>query len=272
MMAGRYLLASKLVDTHGVSPFGVSVNHDDWLDDLHAFGWLRHFRDARTDDERGFARALTLDWIGRDGTFDRYIWSLSFCARRVLNWLRHYNILVEGATLEEVGIIARALGTQIQSLKLRGPLADEPLDALFAAIALVGVALCEEKRVNEIPARVRRVHRLLERQIDADGLHRTRSARIQIQLLVELTSLKQALRRYHEQYADEFAEMLERMHRALDAISLGTGEPAYFNGTGQLPHDLLVAVQAQSLARVRQTGSVDGYGRLVAGPSVVVAD
>ena len=63
MMQGRYLLASKLVDTNGVSPFAVEMVHDDWLDDLQAFAWLRHFRDARSDEERGFARSLTLDWI-----------------------------------------------------------------------------------------------------------------------------------------------------------------------------------------------------------------
>ena len=61
-------------------------------------------------------------------------------------------------------------------------------------------------------------------------------------------------------------ELLESMHRALDAISLGTGEPAYFNGTGQMPHDLIVAVQAQSPARARQTGIAGGYGRLIVGP------
>lgn len=272
MVAGRYLLGSKLVDTHGVSPFGIDIDHAGWLEELHTFGWLRHFREARTDEERGLARELTLDWIRRHGTFDREYWGLSLCARRVLNWLRHYNAILEGATGEEVSLIARALGTQIQSLRLRGPIASEPLDALFAAIALCGVALCEEKRANEVPARVRRVNRLLERQIDDDGLHRSRSARTQVQLLVELTSLKQALRRFHEQYAGEFGEVLERMHRALDAISLGTGEPAYFNDTGQLPHDVLVAVQAQSASRMRETGTVNGYGRLVAGPSIVVAD
>ena len=93
-------------------------------------------------------------------------------------------------------------------------------------------------------------------QIDADGLHRTRSAKIQLQLLVELTSLKQALRRYHEQYADEFDAVLDRMHRALDAISLGTGEPAYFNGTGQLPHDVARrACRRRASPRMRDTGT-----------------
>src|SRR6185295_10358603 len=75
MMAGRYLLASKLIDTEGVSPFQLEVEHEGWRHDLQSFSWLRHFRDARDEGERRFARTLTLDWIGRDGQFDRDTWA-----------------------------------------------------------------------------------------------------------------------------------------------------------------------------------------------------
>jgi len=272
MMQGRYLLASRLIDTHGISPFSVDVAHDDWFDDLHAFAWLRHFRDARSAEERRFARTLTLDWIGREGAFSRETWSPSLCARRVLNWLRHYNILFDGASPEQTATIIRSLSTQIQSLKLRGPLATDPADGLLAAIALVGVSLCMDHGENEIDSRLAKVHRLVAQQIDEDGLHRSRSAKVQLQLLVELTTVRIGLRGGHEQYGSEFAELLERMHRALDAVSLGTGEPASFNGTGQLPHDIIVSVQAQSPARARATCRAGGYGRLVLGPSIVVAD
>ena len=272
MIEGRYLLASKLVDTQGVSPFSVDVSHRDWLDDLHAFAWLRHFRDARTDEERRFARTLALDWIGREGNFDRETWALSLCARRVLNWLRHFNILVDGASMEQAASITRSLSTQIQSLRLRAPLATEPVDALLASVALVGVALCSDRGERELGPRLRRVHQLLDQQIDDDGLHRSRCAKIQLRILVEVTTIRQALRNSYEQYADEFTDMLESMHRALDAISLGTGEPGYFNGTGQLAHDVIVAVQAQSPARARATGIAGGYGRLIAGRAIVVAD
>jgi uncharacterized heparinase superfamily protein len=272
MMQGRYLLASKLVDTHGVSPFSIEVVHDDWLDDLHAFAWLRHFRDARSDEERRFARTLALDWIGREGQFDRETWAPSLCARRVLNWLRHLNVLIDGASMEQSATITRSLSTQIQSLRLRGGLASDPVDALLAAMALVAVALCSDARDEEINARVRRVHRLLEQQIDDDGLHRSRSAKTQLRLLVEMDTIRQGLRRNYEQQANDFSDILDSMHRALDAISLGTGEPGYFNGTGQMPHDLVVAVQAQSAARARATGVAGGYGRLLAGSSIVIAD
>lgn len=272
MMQGRYLLASKLVDTHGVSPFSLDVDHDDWHDDLQAFAWLRHFRDARTDEERRFARTLTLDWIGREGQFSRDTWAPSLTARRVLNWLRHYNILLEGASPEQNQQISRSLSTQISSLKLRGMLTSDPVDALLVAVALVGVGLCADRPASEIELRVRRVLQLLDEQIDEDGLHRTRSARVQVQLLIELTTVRTALRRDYEDLSRQLEELTESMHRALDAVSLGTGEPGYFNGTGQMAHDLMVAIQAQSAARARQTGTAGGYGRLISGRSIVVAD
>ncbi|HEX4298783.1 MAG TPA: heparinase II/III family protein [Devosia sp.] len=272
MMQGRYLLASKLVDTNGVSPFAIDMAHDDWLDDLQAFAWLRHFRDARNDEERGFARSLALDWIQRDGQFDRTVWGLSLTARRVLNWLRHFNILADGGNPADVAVIARALGTQIQSLKLRALFADDPVDSLMAALALLGVALCDQDRESEIGPRLERVNTLLDRQIDEDGLHRSRSAKVQLMLMVELTTLRQALLRQSDAYHNELNEMLDAMHRGLDAISLGTGEAAYFNGTGQMAHDIIVAVQAQSPSRARSTGTAGGYGRLLSGKSIVVAD
>lgn len=272
MMQGRYLLASKLVDTHGVSPFSMDVVHDDWHDDLQTFAWLRHFRDARSEEERRFARTLALDWIGREGRFDPVSWSPAICARRVLNWLRHLNILTEGASMEQAAAIRRSLSTQIQSLRLRSLLAIEPVETLLSAIALAGVALCTRNGESEVQPRLRRVHRLLDRQLDEDGLHRSRCAKLQLQILVELITIRQLLLQHQEESAEELTELMDSMHRALDAVSLGTGEPAYFNGTGQLPHDLVVAVQAQSPARARATGVVGGYGRLISGQSIVVAD
>ena len=182
----------------------------------------------------------------------------------MLNWLRHYNILIEGATLEQQQQISRSLSTQISSLKLRGLLATDPVDALLVAIALVGVSLCADRSDVEIAARVKRVQRLLDEQIDEDGLHRTRSRQ----------GADPAPGRTHHHpcrrcaattsnYSNDLSELTESMQRALDAISLGTGEPAYFNGTGQMPHDLIVAVQAQSAARARSTGTAGGYGRLI---------
>src|SRR5690606_28579927 len=47
MMAGRYLLASKLVETGGASPFSLDNAHPDWWQNLHGFSWHRNFRGVR---------------------------------------------------------------------------------------------------------------------------------------------------------------------------------------------------------------------------------
>ena len=272
MMGGRYLLASKLVETGGASPFSLDVDHQDWWLNLHGFAWLRHFRDVRDPGERNFARMMALDWIGREGRFEHDSWAPMLCAQRVLNWLRHLPLLLDGATPEQAKTIQRLLGAQIQSLKLRGPLASEPADALFAAIALLGAESCDQAGKADIGLRLTRLNTLLSQQLDDDGLHRSRNARLQLQLLVELASIRRVAGGLKSEAGNELGAQIDRMHESLDALTLSSGEPAYFNGAGHLPHDVLIAIQSNGPARKRRSRLLGGYGILRDGDAVVIAD
>jgi len=272
MMSGRYLLASKLIETGGASPFALDVDHPDWWNNLQGFSWLRHFRDVRDPGERLFARTLVLDWIGREGQFDRESWTLALTAQRVLNWLRHLTLLLDGATPDQARTIQRSLGTQIQSLRVRAGLAADPVEALFAAIGLLGAALAEAEPGPDLDAHVGRLDAVLARQLDADGLHVSRNPRLQMTLLAELASLRRAVGRHGSPVMAELANRIDRMHEALDALTLTSGEPVYFNGCGQVPHDVLVAIQANGPAASRRSRLLGGYGIVRDGDSVVVAD
>lgn len=272
MMAGRYLLASKLVETHGLSPFAIPVDHADWWFNLHGFSWLRHFRDVNDSGERHFARTLVLDWIGREGRFSHETWVPTLTAQRVLNWLRHLSLLLDGATPDQARTIQRALGSQIQSLKLRGRLAADPGDALFAAIALLGAGYCEHGEGVDMARRIERLNHLLASQLDADGLHRSRNPKLQLQLLVELVSVRRVASQVKSDAAHELGAQIDRMHESLDALTLSSGEPAYFNGCGHLPHDVLIAIQANATGHQRRSKLLGGYGILRAGAAVVIAD
>ncbi|WIY52808.1 heparinase II/III family protein [Devosia sp. YIM 151766] len=272
MMSGRYLLASKLFETGGASPFSLDVDHPDWWNNLHAFSWLRHFRDVRDPGEKLFARTLVLDWIGREGQFEHDSWTLTLTAQRVLNWLRHLSLLLDGATPDQARTIQRSLGTQVQSLRVRGSLAADPVETLFAAIGLLGAELCNVADVPDIDPAVARLDAALARQLDHDGLHLSRNPKLQLSLLTELTSLKRALGRHGSPVMAELANRIDRMHEALDALTLSSGEPAYFNNGGQVPHDILVAVQANGPNPSRHSQLLGGYGIVRAGNSVIVAD
>lgn len=272
MMAGRYLLASKLVETGGASPFSLDVEHLDWWLNLHGFSWLRHFRDVRDTGERRFARTLVLDWIGREGQFQRDTWTPALTAQRVLNWLRHLPLLLEGATPEQGKTIQRVLGAQIQSLKLRGPLARDPADTLFAAIALLGAEQCEQGDKTDVPGKIERLNAVLASQLDADGLHLSRNPRLQLQLLAELVSIRRIAAAAKSEAGNELGAQIDRMHESLDALTLSSGEPVYFNGCGHLPHDVLIAIQSNGPARRRRSMLLGGYGILRDGKTVVIAD
>lgn len=271
MMAGRYLLASKLIETGGTSPFAVEVEHQDWWNNLHGFSWLRHFREVRDPGQRYFARTLVLDWIGREGQFERDSWTLTLTAQRILNWLRHLPLLVDGATPEQARTIRRNLATQVQSLRLRHRLARDPADTLFAAIGLLGAAIAEED-VGQVDLRVARLDALLSEEIDADGLHLSRNPRLHLAVLTELAGLRRAAGRYSSPAMADLSARIDRMHEALDVITLSTGEPVYFNGCGQVPHDVLVAVQAHGPGARRYSRLLGGYGILHDGETMVVAD
>jgi len=273
MMQGRYLFSGKLVDTEGVSPFAVTVDNEDWVQALQGFAWLRHFRDLRDEGSRRFARTLVLDWIGRSRPLDGKGWGAAQTAQRVMNWLRHYPLLVEDATPEQKATIARSLGTQVQVLRVRARFIGEPVEKLLVAIALSAASICLDNE-GAVEHHTLRMQRLLGQQLDKDGLHLSRSPRIQLQLLVELVTLRMALGRRFGELADLIVPDIEAMHRALDRLILSSGETVYFNGGGQLPHDIVVAVQAQSQERRHDDvqAVTGGYGRLQWGRSTLIAD
>lgn len=272
MMAGRYLLASKLIDTEGLSPFSIEVLNDEWRQELNGFSWLRHFREAPTEAERFFARTLVLDWIGRNARFNAETWAPAVTSIRLMNWLRHMPLLIEGASPEHQRTIRRSLGTQLQSLKQRTGLSKEPLDTIFSAIAILGAALCDDSATKIVGPRLSRLKQLLDEQIDGDGLHKSRNAQIQFALLSELVSIRQALGQRQRGLVNAVSATIARMHEALARMTLGTGEPAYFNGCGQLPIELLVVLQSQNPKPPQKSGAMSGYGILTDGAAVVIGD
>nr|WP_246473094.1 heparinase II/III family protein [Pelagibacterium limicola] len=272
MMEGKYLLAGEMVDTAGISPFAIDIGSDAWFADLNAFGWLRHFRDLTDTGQRRFARTLVLDWIARNRRFDRDSWGVFITARRVLNWLKSYALLTEEAGPDEIRRINSAIDSQVQSLKLRAQYDPDPEAQLMAAIALTGAALSAAEEPKSLGTLVRELEALAGRQFDADGMHLSRSPLVQIRLLSELIPVIQLLKQRHAGLAAMIASRTEAMHRMLDRLVLGTREPAYMNGCGQVPVDLILSIGAQSGARAQGSGLGGGYGILVDGAGKLVAD
>ncbi len=272
MMNGRYLLASKLVDTGGVSPFGVAAGHQAWHEELQGFSWLRHFQDARDVGERRFARTLVLDWIGRNSDYNAANWGLALTSERVMNWLRHYSLLIEGASGDQLKTIARSISVQVQSVHLRTPFALDPINELMGFVLPVAVALSDGSTLSEIGELTEELCLVLKEHFDDSGLHLSRNPATQLYLLCEMVSLRLTLSQRSGELARELGVLVDAMHLALDCVTLSTGAAAYFNGCGQLPAELMFAVQTQGSQRRTKNSLVSGYGLIQEGDSTVILD
>ena len=171
-------------------------------------------------------------------------------------------------------MIARSLGTQIHSLRLRSNFADDPVDQLMAAIALLGVALCDHELDREIAPRLERVNALLDEQVDEDGLHRSRSAKVQFMLMVELTTrCGRPCSGNPTPTTTNSPTCSTRCMSALDArLARHRRAPPISTAPGRWRTTSSSSLQAQSPSRARSTGTAGGYGRLISGKSIVVAD
>src|SRR5690606_22490627 len=117
---GRFPFAGSLVDTHGQSPFSMSVTDSAWLSALHGFRWLRHMRAAETELAAANARALVRDWISINGRkIDGLAWNPAITARRIIAWLQHSAVVLQGADYQFYRLFLKSLAIQMRYLRAR---------------------------------------------------------------------------------------------------------------------------------------------------------
>lgn len=281
---GYFVFHGKAVNTHGESPFLIEPPSLEWSEALRGFGWLRHLRAADTMLARANARALVLDWIALHGAppagdpAGRQAveagWSADVAARRVLAWISHSPLILDGADRLFYRRFMKSLARQCAWLSraLAGGLEGEA--RLFAAVALAEFAIC----ADVAPGRRRRALRLLEKEIAAqilpDGGHVSRNPRLVVDALLTLLPLRQAFAASGAQTPQSLITAIDRMLPMLRMLRHEDGALALFNGMGATRADLLATLLAyeDSAEGALLHAPHSGYVRLVAGDVSLIAD
>src|SRR5690606_1668494 len=139
---GRFPFAGQMVETGGVSPFQITGGSQPWLRSLHSFRWLRHMREAGTDLAAANARALVSDWIAaHGGRISGVAWEPATTAKRVIAWLQHSPVVLQGAEFPFYRAFLKSLAVQIRYLRSVTREMPDGKDRLRARIALAFAAL-----------------------------------------------------------------------------------------------------------------------------------
>lgn len=273
--SGRFPLSGHLVETGGRSPFELEIANPQWLKSLHGFRWLRHMRAAGTELAAANARALVSDWIALHGDrISGVAWDPAITARRIIAWLQHSSVVLQGAELNFYRAYLKSLAVQIRFLRSMAPEMPDGRDKLRARIALAFAALSLPVPQSTLRTATRNLADEIERQILPDGGHISRNPMAVLELLADLLPLRQTYANQAEEPPPAVMGAVERMLPALRFFRHQDGTLARFNGMGATIQDRIVAI-----LRHDDTGGApllhaphSGYERLAMGATTVIAD
>jgi uncharacterized heparinase superfamily protein len=272
--AGVFIFSGQIVESGGRSPFDVAPPSEEWARALHGFGWLRHLRAADSTLARSNARALVDDWIRTGKRLPPIAWAPEVAARRLVSWLSHSPLILEGCDREFYGRFLKALSRLVRFVRIAYPDLPDGLPRLEGALALVaaGSSIVGQERLLRHAIRV--LDHELVRQIFPDGGHLSRNPGALLEALVDLLPIRQALSARGVAPSSTLMGAVDRMMPMLRFFRLGDGTFARFNGMGATPRGLVATVLAydDSLGAPPLNASHSGYQRLEGGDTAVVID
>ncbi|MGB3388767.1 MAG: heparinase II/III family protein [Pseudaminobacter sp.] len=272
---GRYPLSGHVVETGGQSPFQIEVANRGWQRSLHGFRWLRHMRAAGTDLAAANARALVTDWINTHGSrIAGVAWEPAITARRIIAWLQHSSVVLQGAEFPFYRAYLKSLALQIRYLRSMAHEMPDGEDRLRTRIALAFAALSLPAPSSALRSASRHLAEELDRQILPDGGHISRNPMVVLELLADLLPLRQTYTNQAETPPEALIGAVERMLPALRFFRHQDGSIARFNGMGVTIHDRIAAIMRHddTVGAPLLHAPHSGYERLSMGGTTVIAD
>ncbi|MBE1204639.1 heparinase II/III family protein [Aminobacter carboxidus] len=272
---GRFPLSGHLVETGGQSPFLIDVPNRGWQRSLHGFRWLRHMRAAGTELAAANARALVSDWIALHGNrISGTAWEPATTAKRIIAWLQHSSVVLQGAEFAFYRSFLRSLAMQIRYLRSLAREMPDGKDRLRARVALAFAALSLPAPVSALRSATRNLAEELDRQILPDGGHISRNPMAVLEILADLLPLRHTYANQAEQPPLALINAVERMLPALRFFRHQDGSLARFNGMGATIHDRIVAIlrHDETAGSPPLHATHSGYERLAMGGTTVIAD
>lgn len=271
---GRFTLANTTLQATPKTAFTIDLPTDEFSEGLHNFDWLRHLAAAQRDTKTAIAQALTQAWLDQCSQWHTVGWRPHVIARRLISWSSHGAMLLDNADLIYRSTLLRSMAAQARHLSRTAPRAPDGMPRLTAAIGLAisGVTLTEGR--SRLKRGLTLLTRELDRQLLPDGGHISRNPQIQLTLLADLVSLRDALMARNVEAPAKLLGAIDRAMPMLRFFKHGDGRLALFNGADEGPAGAVDAVLARDDAKGRPFGFAphSGFQRAAAGRTLVVVD
>lgn len=271
---GQFGLAGSIAELKGHSPFDLPPPNPAWERALHGFDWLRHLDAAGNEAARDAARELAHEWIIRSHSGKGVAWEPAVCGRRLISWLSHAALLLDGAEPKTYEAVTASLGAQVAHLAAGWRDCPDGYPRLLALTALVLADLTIAGREGPLTDAEHLLAHELQRQILPDGGHISRNPTVLIEIVLDLLPLRQCFKSRDRRPPDQLVNALRRIPQMLRFLRLGDGTLSRFNGVSVASPAGLATVLAYDDRQDVLPGLAPNsrYTRLSRGSTVVIAD
>lgn len=270
----QFGLAGSIAVLLGHSPFDIEPPNLAWARALHGFSWLNHLDAADSEEARSIARRLATEWTIRHRGGGGVPWETAVAARRLISWISHANLLLDGASQRTYDAITESLGMQLVHISAAWRDAPQGYPRLLALTALVFADLSIAGHDRQLAGAVRAFAAELTRQILPDGGHISRNPAVLVDLLLDLLPLRQCFASRGRTPPEALGAAIKRMLAMLRFMRMGDGQLARFNGMGVPSPASLATVLAydEALKPAQQHARHSRYARLERGDTIVMVD
>ncbi len=273
LLAGNILLAGHLVEAPTTSIWDLAIADPAFDAACHGFGWLDDLAAVADPRARSRAQDWTYGWIERFGRGRGPGWTPDLAGRRLIRWVNHALLLLNGQSPKATAGFFRSLGHQTFFLARRWRAAPAGLPRFEALTGLVYAGLALDGMGRYVIPAAAALARECAARIDAQGGIPSRNPEELLEVFSLLTWAASALNAAGKAPHKSHTEAIERIAPTLRALRHADGGLARFHGGGQgLEGRLDQALASAGVRAVATPGLAMGFARLAAGRTSVLVD
>ena len=273
LLAGNFVSGGQVVERPDTEIWDVPFA-DPWMrSEIHGFTWLDDLAAVGDSAARKRAQLWTQVWIRRFGQGKGPGWSADLTGRRLIRWINHALMLLQGAEKAESDAYFRALSAQTVFLSKRWQKAAPGLPRFEALTGLISAGLALDGMQSLVGPALAALARDCESEIDIEGGIPTRNPEELLGVFTLLTWAAQALAEAGHMTPPEHLAAMERIAPTLRALRHADGGLARFHGGGRGAEGRLdTALANAGVKALPSAGLAMGFARLSGGRTTVIVD
>ncbi len=273
LIAGNFLFEGFLIESKNRSIWDLPTPDPRFEEAIHGSAWLDDLAAVADLPARKRAQDWVFDWIARFGRGSGPGWTPGLTGRRLIRWINHAILLLNGRSRADSDAYFRCLGRQTIFLARRWRTAAPGLPRFEALTGLIYAGLGLTGMERYVATAAEALGRECAQEIDAEGGVPTRNPEELLEVFTLLTWTASALGEAGRTPHPDHVAAIDRIAPTLRALRHSDGGLARFHGGGRGLEGRLDQALAHARGRALTAhGLAMGYARLAAGRTTVIVD